>query len=190
MGLWMIVAVNWGSRATELPQRLSFSIRSTFLPPPSLYSHLPSRSTKVIDCICATQANIQSPQAPDLWSVKHLAVLILSPSEQLCIQRPASPPPPGNNGLSPQPAKWGVKLNGKWFVFHIFWVKGSCVCLMNLGLFGHCHNWLKVSHHLLQDPAKRLKVQRLVIYFLCFTNYMFLILAYCFQNLCGVLFDL
>ena len=110
---------------------------------PALYSRPPSRSTEVNDFICATQANIQSPRAPDLWSVKHLAVLILSPSEQLCIQRPATPLPPGNNGLSAWLAKWGVKWNGTWFVFHIFGVTGSCVCLMNLSLSGQCHNCLE-----------------------------------------------
>lgn len=146
MWLWVIAAVNWSSRSNNPPQWLSFSIRFTFPSLPSLYSLLPSRSTKVIDFICATQANIQSPQAPDLWSVKHSAVLILSPPDQCCIPRPASPLPPGNNGLSAWLAKWGVKWNGTWFVFHIFGVKGSCVCFMNLSCFGHCQNCLKLNH--------------------------------------------
>lgn len=54
------------------------------------------------------QANIQSLQAPDLWSVKHLAVLILSPSKQCRIPRPASSLLPGNNRLSTKPAKLDV----------------------------------------------------------------------------------
>lgn len=72
---WLWTGAVWASTAT-------IPFRQTRLSHPSLHSHPPSRSMKVIDFICATQANIQSPQAPDLWSVNHLAVLILSPCER------------------------------------------------------------------------------------------------------------
>lgn len=74
---------DWSARSTELPQPPSPSISFTCLPLGSLYSHLPSWSAEVIYFICATRTNIQSPRAPDLWSVNHLAVLIPSPREQL-----------------------------------------------------------------------------------------------------------
>lgn len=109
----------------------------------SLYSYLPSWSVKLIDFIGTTQANIQSPLAPDLSSVKHLAVLILSASKQCCIQRPASPQPPVNNGLSAYSVKWGIKWNGIWFVFSTLWENSSCACLVNLGLCDHCHNYVR-----------------------------------------------